>query len=201
MLLIVGITGASGVILGIRLLEVLSGRKDVETHLIISEAGKKNIKYETDFTVEQVEAMADYCYDIRDIGAKLASGSFKRNGMVIIPCSMKTLSALANSYDDNLLVRAADVTIKEMKRLVVLPRETPLHLGHLRNMRMLAEMGAVILPPIPAFYHKPRTIQELIDHIVGKVLDIFDIEHNLLPRWSGIYSEEEALKQSRTTND
>ena len=193
MLLIVGITGASGVIFGIRLLEVLSANKEVETHLVISEAGKKNIRHETDFAVEQVEALADYCYDIHDIGASLASGSFKRNGMVVVPCSMKTLSALANSYDDNLLVRAADVTIKEKKRLVLLPRETPLHLGHLRNMKMLAEMGAVILPPMPAFYHRPQTLQDLIDHIVGKILDIFDIEHNLLPRWSGIYDEKEVL--------
>jgi 4-hydroxy-3-polyprenylbenzoate decarboxylase len=192
-LLIVGITGASGVIFGIRLLEVLSAKKEVETHLVISEAGKKNIRHETDFAVEQVEALADNCYDIHDIGASLASGSFKRNGMVVVPCSMKTLSALANSYDDNLLVRAADVTIKEKKKLVLLPRETPLHLGHLRNMRMLAEMGAVILPPMPAFYHRPQTIQDLIDHIVGKILDTFDIEHNLLPRWSGIYDEKEVL--------
>ncbi len=186
MLLIVGITGASGVIYGIRLLEVLSTNKAVETHLIISEAGEKNIRYETDWKVEQVKALADFCYDIHDIGAKIASGSFKRDGMVIAPCSMKTLSALANLYTDNLLTRAADVTLKERQRLVLLPRETPLHLGHLRNMEKLAEIGAVILPPIPAFYHKPQTIQELIDHITGKVLDILDIEHDLFPRWSGI---------------
>jgi len=185
-LLIVGITGASGVIYGIRLLEVLSTNKEVETHLIISEAAEKVIRYETDWKVEQVKALADLCYDIGDTGAKLASGSFKRDGMVIAPCSMKTLSGLANSYADNLLTRSADVTLKERSKLVLLPRETPLHLGHLRNMEKLAEMGAIILPPAPPFYHRPQTIQELIDHIIGKVLDIFDIEHNLFQRWPGI---------------
>ena len=185
-LLIVGITGASGVIYGIRLLEVLSNIEEVETHLVISEAGEKNIRYETDWELERVKALANSSYDIYDIGAKLASGSFKRDGMVIAPCSMKTLSALANSYADNLLTRSADVTLKERKKLVLLARETPLHLGHLRNMERLTEMGAIIFPPTPAFYHKPRTIQELIDHTIGKVLDIFDIKHELFPRWSGI---------------
>jgi len=191
MLLIVGITGASGVIYGIRLLEVLSRNKEVETHLIISEAGEKIIRYETDRKVEQVKALADYYYDIHDIGAKLASGSFKRNGMVVAPCSMKTLSALANSYADNLLTRSADVTIKEGKRLVLLLRESPLHLGHLRNMGNLAEMGAIVFPAAPAFYHKPQTIQELIDQVLGKVLDIFDIEHNLSQRWSGLQARRQ----------
>ena len=193
MLLIVGITGASGVIYGIRLLEVLSTNKEVETHLIISEAGVKIIRCETDWELEQVKALADFYYDIHDIGAKLASGSFERDGTVIAPCSMKTLSALANSYTDNLLTRSADVTLKERKKLVLLARETPLHLGHLRNMEKLTEMGAIVFPPIPAFYYKPRTIQELIDHTIGKVLDIFDIKHNLFPRWSGIHGEIEAL--------
>lgn len=186
MLLIVGISGASGVIYGIRLLEVLSTNREVETHLIISKVAEKVIRYETDWEIEQVKALAHVYYDIDDIGAKPASGSFKRDGMVIAPCSMKTLSGLANSYADNLLTRSADTTLKERKKLVLLPRETPLHLGHLRNMEKLTEMGAIILPPAPPFYHKPRTIQELIDHIIGKVLDIFDIEHNLFQRWSGI---------------
>jgi 4-hydroxy-3-polyprenylbenzoate decarboxylase len=185
MLIIVGITGASGVIYGIRLLEVLSTIKDVETHLIISEAGAENVKCETDWKLEQVRALADFCYDVHDIAAKLASGSFKRDGMIVAPCSMKTLSALANSYADNLLTRAADVTLKERKKLVLLARETPLHLGHLRNMVKLTEMGAIVFPPVPAFYHRPQTIGELIDHTIGKVLDIFDIEHNLFPRWAG----------------
>ena len=186
MLLVIGITGASGVIYGIRLLEVLSTNKDVETHLIISETGEQIIKHETDKTLEQVKALADVCYGIDDIGARLASGSFKRDGMIIAPCSMKTLSALANSFADNLLTRAADTTLKERKMLVLLARETPLHLGHLRNMVKLTETGGIILPPIPAFYHKPGTIEELIDHTIGKVLDIFDIEHDLFPRWPGI---------------
>lgn len=186
MVLIVGITGASGVIYGIRLLEVLSTNKEVETHLIISEAAEGIVKHETDWELEQVRGLADICYDIDDIGARLSSGSFKRDGMVIAPCSMKTLSALANSYSDNLITRSADATMKERKRLVLLARETPLHLGHLRNMEKLTEMGAVISPPVPAFYHKPQTIQDLIDHTIGKVLDLFDVEHNLFPRWSGI---------------
>jgi 4-hydroxy-3-polyprenylbenzoate decarboxylase len=193
MVLIIGITGASGVIYGIRLLEVLSTCKDIETHLLVTEAGEENIKYETDWKVEDVRALADFSYDIQDMGARLASGSFQRDGMVVAPCSMKTLSAMANSYTDNLLTRTADVTLKEGKRLVLLARETPFHLGHLRNMEKLAEMGAVILPPIPAFYHRPRTINEIVDHTIGKVLDIFDIEHNLFPRWSGLPADKEEL--------
>jgi 4-hydroxy-3-polyprenylbenzoate decarboxylase len=190
MLLVIGITGASGSIYGIRLLEVLSTRKDVETHLIISPAGEINIKYETDWQPGQVKALADVCYDIDDIAARLSSGSFKRDGMVVAPCSMKTLSALANSYTDNLITRAGDITLKERKKLVLLVRETPLHLGHLRNMVKLTEMGAIIFPPVPAFYHKPKTVQDLVDYSVGRVLDLFDIEHNLLPRWQGLDTGE-----------
>ena len=190
MLLIIGITGASGAIYGIRLLEVLAANKEVETHLIVSKAGEEIIRYETDWKPEQVRALADFCYDIDDIGASLSSGSFKRDGMVITPCSMKTLSALANSYADNLIARAADMTLKERKRLVLLARETPLHLGYLRNMVKLTEMGAIIFPPVPAFYHKPTKIQDLIDYTTGRILDIFDIEHNLFPRWSGLGNKE-----------
>src|SRR4030042_1780221 len=190
MLLIVGITGASGAIYGIRLLEVLSTNKDVETHLIISESGADIIKHETDWDLKKVRALADYCYDISDLGSRLSSGSFKRDGMVIAPCSMKTLSALANSYTDNLIARAADITLKERKRLVLLTRETPLHLGHLRNMVKVTEMGAIVFPPVPAFYHKPQTIQNLIDYTTGRVLDIFEIEHNLLTRWAGVDSQD-----------
>jgi len=190
MLLVIGITGASGAIYGVRLLEVLSTNKDVETHLIISQAGEEIIRHETDWELERVKALADACYDINDIGSRLSSGSFKRDGMVIAPCSMKTLSALANSYTDNLIARAGDITLKERKRLVLLARETPLHLGYLRNMVKLTEMGAVILPPIPAFYHKPQTILELVDHTVGKVLDIFDIKHDLFKRWEGLAGKD-----------
>ena len=194
MLLIVGITGASGVIYGIRLLEVLSTNRDVETHLIISTAGEENIRYETDLSIEHVKSLADFYYDVHDTGAKLASGSFKRDAMVIAPTSTKTMSALANSYTASLLTRSADVTLKEGKKLVLLPRETPIHLGHIRNMEKLAEMGAIILPPVPAFYHKPQTIQDIIDHTIGKVLDILGIEHTLFHRWSGINGVSEASR-------
>ena len=185
MVLIIGITGASGVIYGIRLLEVLSSIKDVETHLIISEAGEINIKYETDWSIKEIKTLADFSYDISDIGACLASGSFKRDAMIIAPCTIKTMSALASSYAANLMLRAGDVTLKERRRLLLLVRETPLHLGHLRNMERLTEMGAVILPPVPAFYHRPRTIEEIVDQTVGKVLDLFDIKQDLYKRWSG----------------
>lgn len=186
MVLIIGITGASGVIYGIRLLEVLSQKMGIETHLIISEAAETTIRYETNWKIEDIKALANFSYDSRDIGARLASGSFKRDGMIVAPCTMKTMSALANSYNDNLLIRAGDTTLKERKKLVLLVRETPLHIGHLRNMERLTEMGAIVLPPIPSFYHKPKTIQDIIDHTVGKVLDIFDIENNLFERWPGL---------------
>jgi 4-hydroxy-3-polyprenylbenzoate decarboxylase len=190
MLLIIAITGASGAIYGIRLLEVLTDVKAVETHLIISEAGEENISHETDWKPAEVKALASVCYDINDIGARLSSGSFKRDGMVVAPCSMKTLAALANSYTDNLIVRAADITLKERKRLVLLAREAPLHLGHLRNMVRLTEMGAIIFPPVPAFYHKPQTIRDIIDYTVGRILDLFDIQHNLFRRWEGLGDRE-----------
>ncbi|MFP3974939.1 MAG: UbiX family flavin prenyltransferase [Dehalococcoidia bacterium] len=186
MKLIIGITGASGVIYGIRLLEVLADVKTVETHLVVSRAGEINIPYETDMEVDRVKSLADFCYAVEDCAAALSSGSFKRDGMVIAPCSMKTLSGLANSYAENLILRAGDVTLKERKKLVVLVRETPFHIGHLRNMEKLAEMGAVILPPVPAFYHRPKTVQDIVDHTVGKVLDIFDIEHDLFQKWGGM---------------
>jgi 4-hydroxy-3-polyprenylbenzoate decarboxylase len=182
--LIVGISGASAAIYGIRLLEVLK-ETDVETHLVITSAARKIILLETDFTVEEVEAMADYVYDIDNIGAAIASGSFKTDGMVIIPCSIKSLSAIANSYGANLLLRAADVTLKERRRLVALVRETPLHRGHLQLMLRLTDMGAIIFPPLPAFYHRPQTVQDIVDHTVGRVLDLFDVEHALFERWSG----------------
>lgn len=193
MVLIIGITGASGVIYGIRLLELLSKNEAIETHLIISEAGEMNIGYETDWKIEDVKAMANFCYRINDISARIASGSFKTEGMIIAPCTVKTMSALANSYADNLLTRAGDVTLKERRKFVLLVRETPLHLGHLRSMEKLAEMGAIIMPPVPAFYYRPRTIQDIIDHTIGKALDIFGIEHNLFERWSGLLSEEDSF--------
>jgi len=191
--LIVGITGASGAIYGIRLLEVLSSVKNVETHLIVSEAAEEIIKHETGRRIEDVKELASFSYDIRDIGARVSSGSFKTDGMIVAPCTVKTMSAIANSYSENLLVRAGDVTIKERRRLLLLVRETPLHIGHIRNMERLCEMGAIIMPPVPAFYYKPQTIQDIVDHTVGKMLDLFGIEHTLFQRWSGMAKQEENL--------
>lgn len=182
--IVIGISGASGAIYGVRLLEVLEHIPDVETHLIITEHGERTLLHETDYNLSDVHNMADYCHDVRDIGASLASGSFQRDGMVVAPCTIKTMSALAHSYSDNLLVRAADVCLKESKKLVLVVRETPLHLGHLRNLTRLAEMGAVIFPPVPAFYHRPTTIAELVDATVGRILDVFGVEHSLFERWS-----------------
>ncbi len=185
MRMLIGINGATGVIYGIRLLQVLSGCRDIETHLIVTAAGEQTIEIETEFKAQQVKALANYCYRIDDIGAPPASGSFQHDGMIVAPCSMKTLAALAHSYADNLLTRAADVTLKERRRLLLLVRETPLHLGHLRNMVSVTEMGGIVMPPVPAFYHGPKTIQDLIDHTIGKALDILNVEHNLYRRWQG----------------
>jgi 4-hydroxy-3-polyprenylbenzoate decarboxylase len=198
----VGMSGATGAIYGIRLLEVLS-KLDVESHLVISEAAQKTIQLETPWTVKQVKSLANTCYDTRDVGANIASGSFLNEGMVVIPCAIKTLSGIANSYNDNLLVRAADVTIKEKRRLVIVARETPFHKGHLKLMMEAADLGAVILPPVPAFYCLPQTIDDLINHLVGKVLDMFGIEHNLFHRWgsseieSAMKSNDAVRKQTR----
>jgi 4-hydroxy-3-polyprenylbenzoate decarboxylase len=182
--LIVGISGASAAIYGIRMLQALRAA-EVESHLVITNASKKIIPLETTYHVGDVEALASHVYPIEDIGAAIASGSFKTDGMVIVPCSMKSLSAVAHSYSENLLVRAADVTLKEGRRLVMVVREAPLHRGHLRLMLAAAEMGAVIYPPAPAFYGNPRTIDDLVNHTVGKILDLFGIEHELLNRWQG----------------
>lgn len=182
--IVVGITGASGVIYGIRMLEQLRELR-IETHLVISESGRKNIEIETDYTPAQVAQLATRCYEHRDTAAALASGSFQTDGMAVIPCSIKTLSGIAHSYNENLLVRAADVTLKEKRRLVLVVRETPLHVGHLRMLQTAAESGAVILPPVPAFYHRPTTIDDLLAQTVGKVLDALGVEHELFQRWGG----------------
>jgi 4-hydroxy-3-polyprenylbenzoate decarboxylase len=191
--LVVGITGASGAVYGIRLLEVLSSIKNVETHLIVSEPAEAIIKYETGRGIEDVKQLASFSYDIRDIGAQIASGSFKTDGMIVAPCTVKTMSAIANSYSENLLIRVGDVTLKERRQLLLLVRETPLHLGHIKNMERLCETGAIIMPPAPAFYHKPQTIQDIVDYTVGKMLDIFGIEHTLFQRWSGIAKQDDNL--------
>lgn len=182
--LIVGISGASAAIYGIRMLQALRAA-NVESHLVISDAGKQIIPLETTYRVADVEALASHVYPIEDVGAAIASGSFQTNGMVIIPCSIKSLSAVANSYNENLLVRAADVTLKEGRRLVLVVREAPLHRGHLRLMLAAAELGAIIYPPMPAFYSHPRTIDDLVAHTIGRILDLFGIEHELLNRWPG----------------
>ena len=180
--IVVGISGASGVTYGVRLLNVLK-ETDYETHLIISKSGELNIKIETDYDPADVKAMADYVYDHKNVAASLASGSFLTAGMVVVPCTIKTLSGIANSYNENLLVRAADVTLKERRKLVLVVRETPLHKGHLRLMTMAADMGAHILPPVPSFYHMPKTIDDIIDQTIGKIFDFMGIEHDLFRRW------------------
>ncbi len=180
--LIIGIAGASGVIYGIRMIEVLK-KSGIETHLIISEAGKLNIRIETDYDVDEVLAMADFTYTNKDIAASVASGSFLTMGMVVAPCTVKTLSGIANSYNENLLIRAADVQLKEKRKLALMFRETPLHKGHLRLLTLAADMGAHIIPPVPAFYHHPKTIDDIINQSVGKALDYFEIEHDLFKRW------------------
>ena len=188
--LIVGISGASGVTYGVRLLQVLKDT-DYETHLIISKSGELNIEIETDYDPADVKAMADYVYDHKNVAASLASGSFLTAGMVVVPCTIKTLSGIANSYNENLLVRAADVTLKEKRKLALVVRETPLHKGHLRLLTMAADMGAHILPPVPSFYHMPKTIDDIIDQTIGKILDFMGIEHDLFRRWGADSAESE----------
>jgi 4-hydroxy-3-polyprenylbenzoate decarboxylase len=178
------ITGASGVIYGIRMLELLKKLK-VETYLIMSEWGAKNVKIETDRTADYVRSLATKCYEDGNMAAPMSSGSFKTDGMAVVPCSMKTLASIANAFDDSLVSRAAGVCIKEQRKLVLVPRETPLSKIHLDNMIKLSDAGAVILPAMPGFYHRPKTMDELIDHVVGKVLDQFDIDHDLFKRWGG----------------
>jgi flavin prenyltransferase len=187
--LIVGISGSTGAIYGARLVQVLRDVVDVETHLVMSDAARLTIEYETEFSADQVVSWADRLYNHRDIGAAIASGTFITAGMVIAPCSMKTLSAVATSLNDNLLTRAADVCLKERRKLVLVPRETPLHLGHLRLMADVTQAGAVVLPPMAAFYHRPKTVLDLVDHTIGKILDQFAIEHELFERWSGLPPE------------
>lgn len=185
--LIVGISGASGAIYGVRLLQVLRDVADVETHLVMSQAARQTLSLETDFSLREVQAFADVTHDARDIAASISSGSFQTAGMVILPCSIKTLSGIVHSYTDGLLTRAADVVLKERRPLVLCVRETPLHLGHLRLMTQAAEIGAVIMPPVPAFYHRPKTLDDVINQTVNRVLDQFNIAlpQDLFTRWQG----------------
>lgn len=181
--LIVGISGATGAIYGVRILEILSRIEDMETHLVLTRAGKMTIQVETPHAVKDVEAMADVVHDINNVGASISSGSFRTAGMVIAPCSMKSMGGIAHSVGGDLLVRAADVVLKERKKLVLVVRETPLHLGHLESMVSLTRMGAVIFPPVPAFYHRPKTLDDVINQTVTRILDQFDIDVTLFQRW------------------
>ena len=185
MRLIVGISGASGVIYGIRLLEILNTVPDLETHLVLSNGANLNISLETDRQVKEVEAMADVVHSDQNLAAIIASGSYQTDGMIIVPCSMKTLSGVVHSYADTLLVRAADVVLKERRRLILVPRETPLHVGHCRLLYEAAQVGAVIVPPMPAFYNDPQSVDDIINHTVGRLLDLFGIDSGLVKRWQG----------------
>ena len=184
MRLIIGISGASGVIYGIRLLEVLRDT-DIETHLVMSNTGKLNVRLETDYSIERVESLADVVHASQNLAATIASGSFSTDGMIVAPCSMKSLSAIVHSYSDSLLTRAADVTLKEGRKLVLIPRETPLHAGHCKLLYEATQIGAQILPPMPAFYTKPASVDDIINQTVGRALDLFGIETDLVERWSG----------------
>lgn len=189
MQLIVGMSGASGVIYGIRLLETLKAEKGIETHLVMSDSAKMNISLETDWSANDVKKLADHVHSNKDIAANIASGSFQTAGMVVAPCAIKTLSAIAHSYADSLIVRAADVTLKECRRLVLVPRETPLHTGHCELLYKASQIGAIIAPPMPAHYIKPQSIDDLVNHHVGRVLDLFKIDSSLVKRWQGSRTE------------
>ncbi len=183
---IIGISGASGVIYGIRFLEALKEMNDVETHLILSRFGRLNVEIETSYKPQEVEQLADVVHRIGDQAASISSGSFKTDGMIIAPCSMKTLSGIVHSASDSLLVRAADVVLKERRTLVLMPREAPLHMGHCKLLYEAAQLGAVIAPPMPAFYNRPQTVDDIVNYSVGRVLDLFDLDTGTLKRWEGI---------------
>ena len=185
MRLIVGMSGASGVIYGVRLLEVLKAESNFETHLVMSDSARMNINLETDWSAKDVLALADHVYSNRDIAASIASGSFETDGMIVAPCAIKTLSAITNSYADSLIVRAADVVLKECRRLVLVPRETPLHTGHCELLYRASQLGAIIAPPMPAHYIKPQSVDDLINHHVGRILDLFSIDCGFVKRWNG----------------
>jgi 4-hydroxy-3-polyprenylbenzoate decarboxylase len=184
--LVIAITGATGAVYGVRLLQVLKELPYVETHLVVSDAAVLTLHQETGLQRKEVEALADVVHRQHNIGAAIASGSFQSDGMIIAPCSMKTLASVAHGLSDNLVARAADVVLKERRRLVLMVRETPFNLAHLRNMTAVTEMGGIIFPPLPSFYHQPQSIAEMVDHTVARVLDLFGLEHQLAPRWNGL---------------
>ena len=196
--LIVGMSGSSGVIYGIRMLELLRGMPDIETHLIMSGSAKLNVRLETDWSLQEVEDLAHQVHDVKDIAASISSGSFKTLGMVIAPCSIKTLSGIAHSYSDNLLTRAADVILKEGRKLVLMVRETPLHVGHCKLLLETAMLGAVLAPPMPAFYNRPASLDDIINHSIGRVLDLFDIDSKLVKRWAGARGAAKPAKSTGT---
>ena len=189
--IIIGISGASGVIYGIRLLQVLQDLSDIETHLVITPGGKLNISLETNFDLKTLGQLADVVHSNRNLGASIASGSFTTKTMVIIPCSMKTLSGVVTSYANNLIVRAADVVLKERRQLILVPRETPLHTGHCELLHKASLMGATLVPPNPAFYNHPDSIDDIINHTVGRVLDLIGLDNDIVKRWQGIGSKNE----------
>jgi flavin prenyltransferase len=184
--LVVAITGATGAIYGVRLLQQLAATPGVQTHLVVSDAAALTLHQEAGLQRRDVEALAHVVHRNRDVGASIASGSFQTDGMVVAPCSMKTLASVAHGLSDNLIARAADVMLKERRRLVLMVRETPFNLAHLRNMTAVTEMGGIVFPPLPSFYHRPATIDEMVDHTVSRVLDLFGVEHALAPRWGGM---------------
>jgi flavin prenyltransferase len=183
--IVVAISGASGACYGVRLLEALRAAPEIELHLVVSPAGWRNLRHELAMTAGDLKPLADHVHDVGDIGASIASGSFRAAGMVVAPCSMRTLAAIAHGLGDNLITRAADVMLKERRRLVLMVRETPLHLGHLRNMVAVTEMGGIVCPPMPAFYLRPQTVQDIVDQAVARALDLLEVPHALSARWSG----------------
>lgn len=183
--IIVGISGASGAIYGVELLKALK-KAEIETHLVISKNGQIAIAHETDYSVADMHKLADHFYSNNDLSASISSGSFKTDGMIIAPCSMRTLGEVSTATTSGLLTRAADVCLKERRKLVIMPRETPMHAVHIKNMLIVAELGGIICPPVPAFYSKPKTLEEMVSHTVGRILDMFDIETDLVKRWEGV---------------
>lgn len=192
--LIIAITGASGVSYGLRLLQVLQAVPDIETHMVMSDAGKLNLQHELDISLAEFEALADVVHAVSDIGATIASGSFQSSGMVVAPCSMRTLAAVAHGLSDNLITRAADVMLKERRRLILMVREAPLNLAHLRNMTSVTEMGGIIYPPSPAFYQRPQSVADIIDHTISRVIDLLEIPQSQAVRWSGLPSNQPGME-------
>jgi flavin prenyltransferase len=199
--IVVAITGASGVTYGVRAVEMLHSLSEIETHLIITSGARKTLAYETSTSAAAIMKLADAVYHEDDLAAPISSGSYRTDGMVIIPCSIKTLSGVANCYDDNLVVRAADVTLKERRRLVLVVRETPLHLSHLRLMTEVTAAGGIIVPPVPAFYHHPQTVDDIVNQTVGRVFDLFDLDADVVQRWTGGQQAARRARASRGTGE